>query len=214
MRAPALHAMIPSLKAAFAAADLSDPAKAALGRIFDRLARPGPASPAASAIPAAPTGPFPAAAAPADVDPRLMSLWPEALAPLMQRADALGDLGRALHALGPALTWRQRRSAGPTASPGFAQAHGNAMLVGPGGLDPREDLWIGLSLMAPGTRYPDHDHPPEEVYLMLSEGAFLQGASQDWWPRGLGQTLYNSPGIRHAMRAGAAPFLALWCLPI
>ena len=81
------------------------------------------------------------------------------------------------------------------------------------GFEPRQDVWVGLSLMAPQTRYPDHDHGPEEVYLVLSEGAFLQGDA-DWLPRRAGQTVYNTPWIRHAMRAGDQPFLALWCLPV
>ncbi|MGV8986227.1 MAG: dimethylsulfonioproprionate lyase family protein [Cypionkella sp.] len=135
------------------------------------------------------------------------------LAPLRQHPDALATLAGALADLGPELEWTTRRSAGPSASAGFATAHANAMLVGPSGLERREDVWIGLSLMAPHTRYPDHNHPPEEVYLVLSDGDFLQGDA-DWLPRKPGQTVYNPPGIRHAMRAGAAPFLALWCLPI
>lgn len=191
-RQAALQTMIDSLQQAFKAAELTGPARAALDKLFARLETPAdPGEPAGEALPVT------ALFAPA------LAAVPEALAPLVS----------ALAALTPNLRWTTRKNVGPTASAGFALAHANAMLVGPNGLESREDVWIGLSLMAPNTRYPDHDHAPEEVYIVLSDGAFLQGDS-DWLPRGPGDTVYNTPGIRHAMRAGDQPFLALWCLPI
>ena len=67
--------------------------------------------------------------------------------------------------------------------------------------------------MAPHVTYVDHDHPPEEVYLALSPGEWWN-TDMDWTDPGAGGLIYNRPGIRHAMRSGAAPFLALWFLPI
>jgi hypothetical protein len=78
-------------------------------------------------------------------------------------------------------------------------------------LEQRDDLVIGVSLMAPQVRYPDHDHSPEEVYLVLSPGRFRQGES-DWFEPGIGGTFYNTPHIVHAMASGDAPLLALWYL--
>jgi quercetin dioxygenase-like cupin family protein len=85
------------------------------------------------------------------------------------------------------------------------------MIAGPGGLEERDDLWLGVSLLAPHVRYPDHTHPPEETYLVLSEGDFMQGAD-NWMTPGIGGSLYNPPGILHAMRSGDAPLLAIWAL--
>jgi mannose-6-phosphate isomerase-like protein (cupin superfamily) len=205
IRDAALQSVIEALEQAFAGADLSDPAKAALEKVFARLQTPAPAgSPKGAALAAA-------ALLPQTLLPQ--TLLQQTLAPLRDRSDALAPLAAALATLGPHLGWTTRTKVGPTASANFATSHANAMLVGPGGLEVREDVWIGLSLMAPGTRYLDHDHPPEEVYLVLSEGAFWQGGA-DWLPRGPGQTVYNPPGILHAMRAGNAAFLALWCLPV
>ena len=45
-------------------------------------------------------------------------------------------------------------------------------------------------------------------------GAAQTGGGANWGRRKPGQTVYNPPGIRHAMRANATPFLALWCLPV
>lgn len=192
MRQAALQTVVDRLQDAFTGAELSAPARAALDRLFKRLETPASAArPAGESLP-------------------VTALFPAALASV---PDALTPLADALAALSPGIAWTTSKKVGPTASAGFPKAHANAMLIGPGGLELRDDVWIGLSLMAPNTRYPDHDHAPEEVYLVLSDGAFLQGDA-DWLPRRPGETVYNTPGIRHAMRAGDQTLLALWCLPV
>jgi quercetin dioxygenase-like cupin family protein len=85
------------------------------------------------------------------------------------------------------------------------------MIVGPGGLESRDDVWVGASVMAPHVRYPDHQHLPEEVYLVMSPGEFRQGDAP-WFEPGVGGTFYNPPNIVHAMRSGESPLLAIWCL--
>lgn len=196
MRSPELQRFLDRLQEAFVTAELAEPGRAALEKVFARLAaRVGERhAPAAEDLPVA-------------------TMLPGVLAPLLQRDDALGRLAEALADLAPQLGWTTRKITGPTASKGFDAAHANAGLIGPPGMERREDVWLGISLMAPGTRYPDHDHAPEEVYLTLTPGAFLQGEA-DWLPRKEGQTVYNTPGIRHAMRATDGPFLAIWCLPV
>ena len=111
----------------------------------------------------------------------------------------------------PALDWQCRRPPNRQASENFPEGHANAMIVGPGGLEQRQDIWLGVTLMAPGVRYPDHDHPPEEVYLVLSKGEWRQGAGS-WFSPGVGGSLYNEPGITHAMRSSDTPLFAFWVL--
>ena len=111
----------------------------------------------------------------------------------------------------PNLEWRQRTRCDGTESANFADGHANAMIIGPGGLEERNDLWIGVTLMVPHVRYPDHDHAPEEVYLVLSKGEFQQGEGE-WFSPGIGGSFYNEPGIKHAMRSVETPFLAFWAL--
>jgi hypothetical protein len=122
----------------------------------------------------------------------------------------LGPLARAIRAVEPAVDWRPR-STHETASANFPASHANAVFLGPGGIEQRSDIWIGVSLMAPHVRYPDHDHAPEETYLVLSEGEFRQ-ADGDWFSPGVGGSFYNTPGILHAMRSGDRPLLAMWAL--
>lgn len=113
--------------------------------------------------------------------------------------------------LEPALEWKWRPTYDDTASDNFLMSHANTMIVGPGGYEDRRDVWFGASLMAPNVRYPDHDHAPEETYLVLSDGEFLHGDS-GWFSPGIGGSFYNPPGIRHAMRAGDRPLFAFWAL--
>lgn len=118
----------------------------------------------------------------------------------------------AFGALVDRLEWKRRASADP-ADRAFWDGHANAMICGPVGLEAREDLWIGATVMAPGVTYADHDHPPEEVYLSLTPGEWWN-ADMDWTDPGARGVIHNPPGIRHAMRSGAGPFLALWFLPV
>lgn len=115
-----------------------------------------------------------------------------ALQPAMGEGGELATLAGRVRDLDPSLVWRRRGGAS--------------------GLEDRHDVWVGLSLLAPGTRYPDHDHPPEEIYLVLTQGQFRHGDS-GWFTPGVGGTFYNEPGIEHAMRAEPdQPLLAVWFL--
>ena len=127
-----------------------------------------------------------------------------ALSPLLR------DLLAAFRDIEPSLKWQRRRWEG-SASDNFYDSHANAMILGPGGLEERSDLWLGVTLMAPNTRYPDHDHAPEETYLVLSEGDFRHGDTS-WFVPGVGGSFYNPPGISHAMRSGERPLCAFWAL--
>lgn len=135
-----------------------------------------------------------------------------ALAGLALRGAPLAGIGSAFGAVEGGLAWYRRKSAMPADEP-FYSSHANAMLIGPGGLEERDDVQVGVTVMAPEIVYPDHDHPPEEVYIALSPGAWWN-ADMAWTEPGPGGIIYNPAGIRHAMRSGSGPFLALWFLPV
>jgi Dimethlysulfonioproprionate lyase len=81
----------------------------------------------------------------------------------------IGALADAFAGIEPQLTWKVRAGA-ETLGEQFLDGHANATIMGTEGLEIRRDVWIGVSLMAPHTRYPDHRHPPEEIYVVLSDG--------------------------------------------
>jgi len=131
--------------------------------------------------------------------------------PARMTAPDLEELLNAFNTLEPNLTWRRRAGDMTTASANIADGHANALITGPGGLERRTDVWLGASLLAPHVRYPDHTHPPEETYLVLTEGEFQHGES-DWFTPGQCGSFYNPPGICHAMRSGETPLFAFWLL--
>lgn len=136
---------------------------------------------------------------------------PLCYAALADAPDALRRLSSAFQALEPCLPWMSE--VGGSASDALREAYADAMIVGPGGLSESGALEIGVSVMAPGMTYPDHRHPPEELYIALSDGEWRQNADP-WVSPGIGGLIYNPPGITHAMRSGDQPFLAIWCLPL
>lgn len=135
-----------------------------------------------------------------------------ALSAMAAQASPLPELAAAFSAVEGSLRWDRRRGADPE-DRAFFDGHVNAMLIGPGGIEQREDVWVGATLMAPHVTYPEHSHPPEEAYLALTGGQWWN-AGMDWTEPGPSGTFYNPPGIRHAMRSGASAFLALWFLPV
>lgn len=136
----------------------------------------------------------------------------QALAEPSLAAAPLAELAAAFMAIEQRLSWTRRQTADP-ADQRFYHGHANAAIAGPQGLEIREDVWFGVTLMAPRVLYPVHQHPPEEVYLALSQGEWWN-AGMDWTAPGPGGTIYNSPGIAHAMRSGEKPMLAFWVLPL
>ncbi|EUB99842.1 hypothetical protein PMI07_006123 [Rhizobium sp. CF080] len=125
----------------------------------------------------------------------------------------LTDLVAKFRPIESRLIWDLKERPDTSASTNFAQGHANGMILGPGGIEERNDVWLGVTLMAPDVRYPDHGHPPEEIYLALSPGEFRQGGGH-WFSPGVGGSFYNVPGIKHAMRSTDRPFFAFWALPL
>lgn len=124
---------------------------------------------------------------------------------------SLNDLAAAFRAVEPFVAWRRRPDPHGTSMGAYEDGHANAIVVGPGGIWDRPDIFLGATLMAPHVRYPDHDHAPEEVYLVLAPGQFLQGRGT-WFGVGTGGSFYNPPGIKHSMRSMDEPFLTFWAL--
>ena len=135
------------------------------------------------------------------------------LAPALERARAAPEvsaLASAFERLEPDLRWRRRPGAeayGQT----FFEGHANADLVGPTGLEQRSDVLVGASLVGPGVRYIDHRHPPEELYVVMSEGEWFR-EDRGWHTPGIGSVIHNPSNAVHAMRADTEPLLALWLL--
>ena len=115
-----------------------------------------------------------------------------------------------LVALEPELTWRHRRPAKNLLG-NEKDTIANAILVGPNGLEQRDDMQIGMTLMAPNMLFTDHRHPPAEIYAVLSKGQWRQN-DKPWHEPTAGGFVYNAPNILHAFKSADTPLLAIWCL--
>ena len=190
-RTASLRRLIDAAGAAILAAPAATPAiTAAAGRIFSALG-------AMTVAPAEPGACLPVCA----------NLLP-AIATARSGPPAIARIADALERLSTHLIWRRSDRDG---DPRFAAGHANAQIVGTDGLAQCDGVRLGMSLVAPGITYPDHHHPPEEIYIILSPGEWRQNAAP-WHAPGIGGLVYNPPDILHAMRAGATPLLAMWCL--
>ena len=140
------------------------------------------------------------------IDRELKSAVEHALA-----ADTDGSkaaLIKAIQRLAPALPWYSRAC---PEQPLFEVGHMNAEVLGDKGIERRSDLTVGVTIMAPNLTYPDHHHPPEEIYIVLSQGSWRQGATR-WFETGFGGYIYNPPNILHAIKSAGTPLFAIWCL--
>ncbi len=120
-------------------------------------------------------------------------------------------LADAFAAIEPLFAWSRRPEAAHVAGD-FYDNHANAVIIGDGGLEARRDVRIGVSLVAPNIHYPRHHHPPEELYIVLSSGKWMQN-DNPLAARQSGDLVHNRPNAWHAMQASeTAPLLAVWCL--
>ncbi len=147
---------------------------------------------------------------PVPTTPPACTHLPAALANARAASPAIRQLADAIDTLALDLAWYRRQPADGD-PPGFPHNHANAVLIGDAGLEQRSDVRIGISLLAPATTYPNHRHPPEEVYIVLSPGQWRQD-DRPWLLRASGDLVHNPPCIWHAMQADQEPLLALWML--
>ena len=71
----------------------------------------------------------------------------------------------------------------------------------------------GLLYLDPELAYPEHRHPPPELYLTLSgTGSWRYGGSTEYRVVSAGNLLYNHPLDLHGVRSSDTPLLALFLL--
>jgi quercetin dioxygenase-like cupin family protein len=188
------------------------PLKEFLTALEAAIARAGPSKPAArvvrrvfEAVQSVDEPPVAAGEA-----PPVCAMLDQALATAMASGSPAATVADRLAGLARNLAW-SRRPGSETAAPAFRDGHANASIIAPGRVESAKDVMVGVSLMAPDLQYPDHRHPPAEVYYSLSPGSWRQGDGP-WVTPGIGGLIYNPSNIVHAMRSSSAPLLAIWCL--
>jgi hypothetical protein len=68
----------------------------------------------------------------------------------------------------------------------------------------------GFLLLGPDVHYPDHHHVAEEIYIPLTPGSYWSKGGSYFVPREVGEIIHHPSDIRHAMRTGEQPLVALY----
>lgn len=125
----------------------------------------------------------------------------------------LWNIAEACKLIASDLDWYQTHSPSHpnSASANFGIGHANATLYGPGGLVSSNSLKIGMSLLAPEVRHPDHSYQTVKMYLVVSGGEFRKERG-DWAAPGYRGSFYTESDVIHAMRSGPKPLLTFWAL--
>jgi len=115
------------------------------------------------------------------------------------------ELSRRVGALSPHLSWEpSHRLSDAGETTGLMRA--NAMLE-------LGEVIVGFLYVDRHQTYPEHEHEPQELYLILSGTAeWRHGGNEHYESIGPGQSFYNKPFDRHGVRVADEPLLALYVL--
>ena len=73
------------------------------------------------------------------------------------------------------------------------------------------EVLAGIMYVDAGCTYPEHSHPPAELYFILSGTACWRYGGHDGYRKlTAGNLLYNAPSDRHGVRAGCTPVLSMY----
>lgn len=144
----------------------------------------------------------------------VLRFWPGCLQQGRAAAPAISDIAATLVTLTPELRWRQNpnyRQSPPSAD--FLDNYGYAEICGRYGLI-AGDIRFGVLILGPGTCYPSHRHPAEEIYLPLGIGGWQRGeaevAAGHWTEQPVGALIHHPPFVPHATRAHDVALAALY----
>lgn len=117
---------------------------------------------------------------------------------------ATTDLGKRVLALSDELPWIPARK-DPTGA--------DRALLPINDLFDLGDVIAGLVLVRPHSFYPEHSHPPQELYLTIEGTADWRfGGSTKWHEVAPDSVFYNPPAAMHGQRNGSLANLSLYVL--
>jgi hypothetical protein len=161
------------------------------GKVFGRLVKPGRISGESQ-----------------NLAPDIQSCFDVCTEPL-RRDNAFRELALSLRQICSHLVWMQA-STGSFASINFESSNSQSLIIGPGGLEERADVRVGITILMPYTRMPDLILSCPRTYLSLSNAEF--SAEPSGWVRTHPGTVCFAPADELvAFRSTAAPLLMVWC---
>lgn len=118
-------------------------------------------------------------------------------------------LAAALAELEDGLAWYSAKG-GPFASVNFERNHAHAVLGKPHKKNEGDQVLLGITIMAPYTRFPNYVQRFPRVMFPLSPGEY-RSISGEWKRSQIGSPIICAAGREFAMRCAAQPLLSLWC---
>jgi hypothetical protein len=92
----------------------------------------------------------------------------------------------------------------------FLANYGWMELFGTRGHFVNEAIAAGFLVLGPHTLYPDHHHVAVELYVPLTPGTEWRKGEGDFVVRRAGEAIHHPSDVRHAMRTGSEPLVALY----
>ena len=123
-------------------------------------------------------------------------------------SDKYPALQAAIHAAGPIAQWRETYKETEIGDD-FMRRFGCYCIIGEGGPFWSETLWAWMVYMPTGLYYPWHNHPAEEMYLVVSGSAVFRREGCADEALGAGDTWMHTSNQRHAMETTDKPVLCL-----
>lgn len=96
-------------------------------------------------------------------------------------------------------------------SKSFLPVFANGEGIGPDGRLFHKEIILGLFILGPHTTYPEHAHPAEEFYIVLTGNPeFKVGAENDFELKKSGEVVLHHSDISHSIRSSDEPFYAIF----
>ena len=114
-----------------------------------------------------------------------------------------------IEALAGDLDWRQTYTSADFGEP-FLENYGYHVCVGRRGAFISDQRRLRVLLLGPETKYPDHAHEAEELYLPLAGRAFWRSDVADWRLGPPGTWIHHPSSTGQSMRTSHEPLLAAY----
>ena len=72
-----------------------------------------------------------------------------------------------------------------------------------------ENIGLSYTVQGPHATYPDHAHKAIEIYYVISGKALWKRGDEPWVERYPGEVILHTAGMRHAMKTGDEPLVAM-----
>ena len=96
-------------------------------------------------------------------------------------------------------------------SEGFLGEFANGEGIGPDGVLYHPDIILGLFILGPHTIYPEHAHPADEFYIVLSgKPEFKVGANSEYLVQEPGSVVLHHSDTSHSIRTRKDPFFGVF----